>query len=66
MSLAFEPHHFRSTVPFYAVYRVPYPDALIVFVAERCNFSDRLARSTIRSNCRTDDPRRARACRQLS
>lgn len=39
MSLAFEPHRFRSTVPFYAAYRVPYPDALIVFVAERCNLA---------------------------
>jgi SAM-dependent methyltransferase len=36
MTLAFEPHRFRSTVPFYAAYRVPYPDALIAFVAERC------------------------------
>jgi SAM-dependent methyltransferase len=39
MSLAFEPHRFRSTVPFYAAYRVPYPDALIAFVAERCNLA---------------------------
>jgi len=36
MSLAFEPHRFRSTVPFYAAYRVAYPDGLISFVAERC------------------------------
>jgi len=37
MSLAFEPHRFRSTVPFYAAHRVPYPDGLISFVAERCS-----------------------------
>jgi SAM-dependent methyltransferase len=36
MSPAFEPHRFRSTVPFYAAYRVPYPEALIAFVAARC------------------------------
>jgi SAM-dependent methyltransferase len=36
MTPAFEPHRFRSTVPFYAAYRVPYPGALIAFVADRC------------------------------
>lgn len=36
MTPAFEPHRFRSTVPFYAAYRVPYPEALIAFVAARC------------------------------
>jgi predicted RNA methylase len=30
---------FRSTVPFYAAYRVAYPDALIAFVAERCGLA---------------------------
>jgi SAM-dependent methyltransferase len=39
MSLAFDPHRFRSTVPFYAAYRVPYPEELITFVAERCNLT---------------------------
>jgi SAM-dependent methyltransferase len=42
MSSTFEPNRFRSTVPFYAAYRVPYPEALISLVAERCN----LARAT--------------------
>ena len=28
-----EPHLFRSTVPYYERYRVPYPDALIAVVA---------------------------------
>src|SRR5262245_23614218 len=37
MSPAFDPHRFRSTVPFYAAHRIPYPEALIAFVAERCN-----------------------------
>ena len=32
----FEPHRFRSTVPYYARYRVPYPDRLIDFVARHC------------------------------
>ena len=32
----FEPHRFRSTVPYYARYRVPYPDPLIEFVAQYC------------------------------
>jgi SAM-dependent methyltransferase len=36
MSPAFDPRRFRSTVPFYAAYRVPYPEALIAFVAQRC------------------------------
>jgi SAM-dependent methyltransferase len=36
VSQSYEPHRFRSTVPFYAAYRVPYPEALIAFVAERC------------------------------
>ncbi len=31
-----EPHLFRSTIPYYARHRVPYPEALIVDVAERC------------------------------
>jgi SAM-dependent methyltransferase len=35
----YEPRRFRSTVPFYATYRVPYPDALIAFVAERCRLA---------------------------
>src|SRR5262245_66192626 len=39
MSLAFEPHRFRSTVPFYAAYRVAYPDGLISFVAGRCSLA---------------------------
>ena len=29
MTRAFEPHRFRSTVPFYAAYRMPYPEALM-------------------------------------
>jgi SAM-dependent methyltransferase len=37
MSSTFEPNRFHSTVPFYAAYRVPYPEALISLVAERCN-----------------------------
>ena len=32
----FEPHRFRSTVPYYARYRAPYPDRLIEFVARYC------------------------------
>jgi SAM-dependent methyltransferase len=32
----FEPRRFRSTVPYYARYRVPYPDRLIEFVARHC------------------------------
>jgi len=32
----FEPHRFRSTVPYYARYRVPYPDRLVEFVAQDC------------------------------
>ncbi len=32
----FDPHRFRSTAPYYARYRVPYPDELIAFVARRC------------------------------
>jgi len=32
----FEPHRFRSTIPFYERYRIPYPDALIATVAESC------------------------------
>ena len=35
MTVPFEPHRFRSTVPYYARYRVPYPGRLIAFVAER-------------------------------
>jgi SAM-dependent methyltransferase len=31
----FEPRRFRSTVPYYARYRIPYPDGLIEFVANR-------------------------------
>lgn len=34
-----DPHRFRSTVPFYAAYRVPYPDALIAFITERCDLA---------------------------
>jgi predicted RNA methylase len=36
MPPSFEPRRFRSTVPFYATYRTPYPGALTAFVAERC------------------------------
>jgi SAM-dependent methyltransferase len=36
MAVSFEPHRFRSTVPYYARYRFPYPNPLIAFVAERC------------------------------
>src|SRR5262245_61869697 len=36
VSQTHEPRRFRSTVPFYATYRVPYPQALVAFVAERC------------------------------
>jgi len=36
MTAAFEPHRFRSTVPYYARYRMPYPDELIEFVSTRC------------------------------
>jgi ubiquinone/menaquinone biosynthesis C-methylase UbiE len=39
MTQAFDPHRFRSTVPFYAAHRVPYPQALIAFVAERCGLA---------------------------
>jgi SAM-dependent methyltransferase len=39
MKLAFEPRRFRSTVPFYAAHRVPYPEALIAFVAKRCGLA---------------------------
>ncbi len=35
MTVPFEPHRFRSTVPYYVRYRVPYPNRLIAFVAER-------------------------------
>jgi SAM-dependent methyltransferase len=35
----YEPRRFRSTVPFYATYRVPYPEALIAFVAGRCGLA---------------------------
>ena len=31
-----EPHPFRSTIPYYERYRIPYPDALIADVVERC------------------------------
>ena len=36
MTVPFAPHRFRSTVPYYGRYRVPYPDRLIACVAERC------------------------------
>jgi SAM-dependent methyltransferase len=36
MTVPFEPHRFRSTVPYYVRYRVPYPNRLIAFVAEGC------------------------------
>ena len=36
MTVPFEPHRFRSTVPYYVRYRVPDPNRLIAFVAERC------------------------------
>ena len=36
MTVPFEPHRFRSTVPYYGRYRVPYPEQLITCVAERC------------------------------
>jgi SAM-dependent methyltransferase len=36
MTACFEPRRFRSTVPYYARYRVPYPAPLISFVHERC------------------------------
>lgn len=39
MSQTYEPRRFRSTVPFYASHRVPYPEALIGLVAERCGLS---------------------------
>jgi predicted RNA methylase len=32
----FRPRRFRSTVPFYTRYRIPYPRELIEFVANRC------------------------------
>lgn len=35
MVAPFQPHRFRSTVPYYARYRMPYPDELIQFVARR-------------------------------
>ncbi len=38
-SPSFEPRRFHSTVPYYATYRVPYPEALITFVAERCGLA---------------------------
>lgn len=31
----FNPRRFRTTVPFYARYRLPYPDSLLGHVAER-------------------------------
>jgi len=40
MTVPFEPRRFRSTVPFYARYRVSYPDDLIRFVAERCGVGE--------------------------
>jgi SAM-dependent methyltransferase len=43
MTARFEPRRFRSTVPFYARYRMPYPDVLIEFVAEHCGL-DRASR----------------------
>jgi ubiquinone/menaquinone biosynthesis C-methylase UbiE len=39
VSQTYEPRRFRSTVPFYATYRVPYPEALVAFVAERCGLA---------------------------
>jgi SAM-dependent methyltransferase len=36
MATSFDPHRFQSTVEYYARYRVPYPDPLIAYVAERC------------------------------
>ncbi len=39
MTVPFDPHRFRSTVPYYVRYRVPYPDQLIAFVAERCGLA---------------------------
>jgi SAM-dependent methyltransferase len=35
----FEPHRFRSTVPFYAASRVPYPEALVSLVVAHCGLS---------------------------
>ncbi|HTS91256.1 MAG TPA: class I SAM-dependent methyltransferase [Stellaceae bacterium] len=40
MTVAFEPRRFRSTVPYYARYRVSYPDRLIRFVADRCEIDE--------------------------
>jgi SAM-dependent methyltransferase len=34
--IRFEPHRFRSTIPFYERYRIPYPEALIAAVAAFC------------------------------
>lgn len=36
MTASFDPHRFRSTVPYHLHYRVPYPDRLIACVAEHC------------------------------
>jgi SAM-dependent methyltransferase len=36
MTVPFDPHRFRSTAPYYARYRVPYPEPLIADVANRC------------------------------
>jgi len=36
MTVSFKPRRFRSTVPYYARYRLSYPDKLVGFVAERC------------------------------
>ncbi len=35
MTATFDPHRFRSTVPYYGRYRVPYPNRLIALVATR-------------------------------
>lgn len=39
MTVPFEPHRFRSTAPYYARHRVPYPEALVAFVADRCGLT---------------------------
>jgi SAM-dependent methyltransferase len=36
MTTPFDPHRFRSSAPYYARYRVPYPDRLIAYVGDHC------------------------------
>src|SRR5262245_28646696 len=57
MSLAFGPHRFRSTVPYYAAHRVPYPDGLISFVAERCGLARASRCSTLAADRGSRAPR---------